>query len=322
MLNVAILCGGDSSEYDISLKSAQTVLENLPDNKYNGFLVICRQQSWKVNNRYEIDKSDFSFTGENGEKIQFDFAYITIHGTPGEDGKMQGYLDMLQIPYNTPSQWASTITFNKWTTTTLLRELGIHTAQSELFFKHQPIDYNHIEKTIGFPCFVKPNAAGSSFGISKVNTIHELPEAINKAFTESNEILIEQMMNGREVTCGCFFDGNTLHTLPVTEIISNNDFFDYDAKYHGKSQEVTPADLPDEITGKVQETTRIIYQKLNLKGIIRIDYILQNNEPWVIEINTTPGLSAQSIVPQQVRSYGMSLPDFFDRIIQSNLPKK
>ncbi len=321
MLNVAILCGGDSSEYDISLKSAQTVLDNLPGDKYNGFLVICRQQSWKVNNRYEIDKSNFSFTGENGEKIQFDFAYITIHGTPGEDGKMQGYFDMLQIPYNTPSQWASTITFNKWTTTTLLRELGIHTAPSKLFFKHQPVDVKLIEQTIGFPCFVKPNAAGSSFGISKVNSPNELPGAIDKAFTESNQILIEQMMNGREVTCGCFSDGNTLHVLPVTEIISNNDFFDYDAKYHGKSQEVTPADLPVEITEKVQETTRIIYRKLNLKGIIRIDYILQNNEPWVIEINTTPGLSAQSIVPQQVRSYGMSLPDFFDRIIQSNLPK-
>ncbi|HCQ28703.1 MAG TPA: D-alanine--D-alanine ligase [Flavobacteriales bacterium] len=319
MLNVAILCGGDSSEYEISLKSAQTVLDNLPKEKYNAFLVVCKTGSWKVNEQFEIDKTDFSFTDDTGKKTKFDFAYITIHGTPGEDGKMQGYLDMLNIPYNTPSQWASTVTFNKWTTTTLLKSIGIKAAKSILLHKNQSFDYQHIEKEIGFPCFVKPNAAGSSFGVSKVNSLQDLPDAISKAFAESNEVLVESFMKGREVTCGCFSDGKKIHTLPVTEIISDNDFFDYDAKYHGKSKEVTPADIPQDIFSSVQETTKFIYQALNLKGVIRIDYILQNNEPWVIEINTTPGLSAQSIIPQQVKAYGMNLSDFFDSIINVNL---
>jgi D-alanine-D-alanine ligase len=321
MLNVAILCGGDSSEYEISLKSAQTVYNNLPKDKYNAFLVVCKNASWKVNNNFEIDKTDFSFTDNSGNKIKFDFAYITIHGTPGEDGKMQGYFDMLNIPYNTPSQWASTVTFNKWTTTTLLKALGIKAAKSLLYYKNQSVDYTYIEKEIGIPCFVKPNAAGSSYGVSKVNSITDLPQAIANAFKESNEVMIEAFMQGREVTCGCFSDGNKIHALPVTEIISDNDFFDFDAKYNGKSKEITPAEIPAEIFNKVQETTKFIYRALNLKGVIRIDYILQNNEPWVIEINTTPGLSPQSIIPQQVRVYNLQLDHFFDTIIQANLPK-
>jgi D-alanine-D-alanine ligase len=319
MLNVAILCGGDSSEYEISLKSAQTVYNNLPKDKYNAFLVVCKNASWKVNNNFEIDKTDFSFTNNSGNKIKFDFAYITIHGTPGEDGKMQGYFDMLNIPYNTPSQWASTVTFNKWTTTTLLKALGIKAAKSLLYYKNQSVDYTYIEKEIGIPCFVKPNAAGSSYGVSKVNSITDLPQAIANAFKESNEVMIEAFMQGREVTCGCFSDGNKIHALPVTEIISDNDFFDFDAKYNGKSKEITPAEIPAEIFNKVQETTKFIYRALNLKGVIRIDYILQNNEPWVIEINTTPGLSPQSIIPQQVKAYRMNLSDFFDIIIKANL---
>ncbi len=301
--NIAIIAGGYSSELEVSLKSVETIYGNLPEDKYNSYVIIINSEGWNV--RYNeallpINKNDFSFVLD-GNKINFDCVYLTIHGTPGEDGKLQGYFDMLGIPFNSASQKASSLTFDKWLCNQVLQNNGVKTSKSILINDRAALfNTKEIVAELGLPCFVKPNDGGSSFGISKVKEEIQLIPAINKAFAEGNEVMIESFLDGKEVTCACYKIDNKLFTLPLIEIVSDNEFFDYEAKYEGKSQEICPARVSDEIKTTVQELTKNIYSLLGLKGIIRVDYMLVNDEPFVIEVNTAPGMSGASLVPQMV----------------------
>jgi D-alanine-D-alanine ligase len=309
---IAIAAGGDSSEYSISMKSALVVQQHLQAN-FDTYLIEIKGANWRYmdqNQSYEIDKNDFSLF-MNGESIRFDLVFIAIHGTPGEDGKLQGYLDMLKIPYTSSNLLASAVSFNKGVTNDYLKSHGICVAKSVQLFQGIPYIIEDIVAQLGLPCFVKPNQSGSSFGVQKVKKIEDLPQAIESAFEIDKQVLIESFVQGREVTCGVNNFNGTLTAMPITEIISENEFFDFSAKYEGKSQEITPADLPEESTKKVQELAKKVFQLLGLNGVARVDFIIQNNEPHLIEANTVPGLSAESIIPQQARAMGYSLTDFF-----------
>lgn len=319
---VGVIAGGYSSEYEVSLNSADTLLTNIP-NTYIKYLVIITKEKWVVsidNEEYPIDKNDFSFTYQN-KKITFDFAYITIHGTPGEDGKLQGYFDMLDIPYSTCSQKASALTFNKWATNKVLKEHGISCANSIILRQHNSVvNTKHIVDELGLPLFVKPNDGGSSFGISKVKEESNIQDAIKNAFKEGKEVVLESNINGTEVTCGAYISKGTVYTLPLTEIVSHNDYFDFEAKYKGLSDEITPARISKELTNKIQELTINIYHLLGLSGIIRIDYMLDDITPYVIEVNTTPGMSKASLIPQQVAYQdNIDLPSLLNQCIQDKL---
>tara|TARA_B110000977_G_scaffold84892_1_gene113347 strand:- start:788 stop:1768 length:981 start_codon:yes stop_codon:yes gene_type:complete len=321
--NIAIIAGGYSNELEISLKSVETIYEHLPKDKYNSFVVIINAEGWNVRLNealLPINKNDFSFV-KDGKKINFDCVYPTIHGTPGEDGKLQGYFDMLGIPYNSSSQKSSALTFDKWLCNQVLQNNGINCSQSILLNdRSEMFDTRKIVSELGLPCFVKPNDGGSSFGISKVKKTIQLIPAINKAFTEGNGVMIESFLDGKEVTCACYRAGDKLYDLPLIEIVSENEFFDYEAKYEGLSQEICPARIEDSVRDEVQELTRKIYQLLDLKGLIRIDYILVNNKPFVIEINTAPGMTAESLVPKMVKEQeNLDLSILFDKLIQEAL---
>ena len=318
--NIAIIAGGYSSELEVSLKSVETVYANLSETKYNSYVVIINSQGWNVRVKealLPINKNDFSFVLD-GTKINFDCVYLTIHGTPGEDGKLQGYLDMLNIPYNSSNSKSSSVTFDKWLCNQVLANNGIKVSKSILINDRAGLfNTKEIAKEIGMPCFVKPNDGGSSFGISKVKEEMQLIPAINRAFTQGNEVMIESFMDGKEVTCACYKIGNELHTLPLVEIISENEFFDYEAKYEGLSQEICPAGVSDKIKDSVQSITKKIYTLLGLKGIVRVDYILVNNEPLVIEVNTAPGMSAASLVPLMVsKQENLELESLFGNILE------
>ena len=303
--NIAIVTGGFSSEIEISLESVKTIYENIPINKYNKFIVIIDAEGWRVKidkDFYEIDKNDFSFK-INNTKITFDCAYITIHGTPGEDGKLQGYFDMINMPYTTCKQTASSLTFNKWACNQVLLNVGFDCSKSLILSdKNESFNSSEIIKEVGLPRFVKPNDGGSSFGISKVKRESELISAINKAFSEGNEVMIEAFLDGTEVTCGCYKRNGKIYALPLCEIVSETEFFDFEAKYNGLSQEIVPARISDEMTQKVQDISKRIYKLLDLKGITRTDFIIQNGVPYIIEVNTTPGMSKESIVPKMVKA--------------------
>jgi D-alanine-D-alanine ligase len=318
---IAVIYGGDSSEWVISKKSAATVAKHLNKAKYEVYTVCIRNNEWWLeengNRKAQINREDFS-CAVNGSVLQFDYAFIEIHGTPGEDGKLQGYFDMIGMPYSTCNQLVSSITFNKSVCVSLLKQYGFRCAKSVLLKKGQAWNSSSVLKEITLPCFVKPNNGGSSFGISKVTQESQLEPAILKAFQEDTEIMVEEMMMGKEVTNGAFRHHGKVQVMPVTEIVSKNDFFDFQAKYEGASDEITPARLSDEITLAIQTTTNQIYEKLNLSGLIRIDYILQNDTPWVIEVNTTPGLSEESIIPQQAQVMGITLESLFDMVIQAS----
>ena len=317
---VAVIYGGDSEEWIISEKSAATVYKNLSTEKYAPFMVRIQHNEWSVEMDgrapIPIDRKDFSFIYEE-KKIRFEYAFIEIHGTPGEDGKLQGYFDMIGIPYSTCGQLAAAVTFNKSACIALLKHHGIPCSNSVLLRKHQPWNIQHVLSQISLPCFVKPNSGGSSFGISKVSEENKLTAAIEKAFQYDTEVMVEELMVGREVTNGIHMHQGKVIAMPITEIISNNDFFDFEAKYEGASKEITPADLSAELTNKVQEISTSIYEKLDLKGLVRIDYILVDNIPHVIEVNITPGLSAESLIPQQATAMQINLGTLFDRVIQS-----
>jgi len=315
---IAVIAGGDSSEIVISLKSAQVVYSHLDKSLYDCYLIKIVGKEWTTeigDKTYRVDKNDFSILTNDG-RIQFDCAFIAIHGTPGEDGKLQGYFDLLQIPYTTPSLLNTAVTFSKWYCNTLLKQLGIRCANSVLLRNGMSYDENAIGEKLGFPCFVKPNNAGSSFGISKVKQQSELEPAIQKAFGEDHEVLIESAMVGREVTCGVLNYKGKVMALPITEIVSQNEFFDFEAKYNGASQEITPAQIDEAITTEVQKTVVEIYQQFNMTGVIRIDFILQEAGPSVIEINTVPGLTEGSLIPQQAIAAGISLEDLFGNAIE------
>lgn len=324
-LNVAVIAGGDSSEYVVSVKSGANVYKAIDTEKYNPWLVQIRGSEWIVleNNEKiaDIDKADFSFI-LNGQKIPFAFAYITIHGTPGEDGILQGYFDLLKIPYSSCDVHSSSLTFNKWFCNNYLRSFGVKMARSVKLTKGDKIDSRKISETLGLPVFVKPNAGGSSFGITKVKSDSELEEAVKKAWMESDEALVEQFIDGKEFTCGLVkIDGKKI-VFPVTEVLPKNEFFDFEAKYTpGAAEEITPARLPKELFEKCQQISAEVYDLCQCDGIVRVDFILKENEFYFLEANTTPGMTATSFIPQQIAAMGLTLKEIITRLIDSKLGK-
>ncbi|MAW21708.1 MAG: D-alanine--D-alanine ligase [Flavobacteriales bacterium] len=310
MENIAILTGGDSAEYNISLLSANTVLKHLNKAKYNGFIVHLKNGRYTVDSK-EINTRNFSFKKEN-QNIIIDKVFIALHGPPAENGLIQNYLDSIKIPYTACNADISALTFDKYNCNRKLRSLGFNSAESVLISKENTLNNKEILESIRLPCFIKPNGAGSSHGISKVVNREELEAAIDRAYKHDNKVIIEDFIKGIEVSCGVYFDGLNIKALPITEIISENDFFDYEAKYEGKSEEITPARISRKITNKIQKTTIDIYKKMFLSGICRIDYIIQNEQVFIIEINTIPGLSEESILPKQLKAANINLSEVFD----------
>ena len=324
---IAIVAGGDSSEHDVSLRSAEGIVSFMDAEKYNCYVVEVTTGNWTVfynKEKCHVDRSDFSFTASDGHHT-FDFAYITIHGTPGENGILQGYFDLLGMPYSTSDVLVEALTFNKFALNNFLRAYPqLHVSDSVLVRKGDdvtPETEQQLAERLGIPCFVKPNAGGSSFGVTKVKFADALRAAIEKAMVESDEVMIEKMMSGTEITCGCYkrLDG-TLYTFPITEVVTSQEFFDYDAKYNGKVSEITPARIAPETAARVSEMTKFIYHTLGCYGIIRIDYILSgekgNEQINLLEINTTPGMTATSFIPQQVRAAGLDIKDVLSEIIE------
>lgn len=324
MKKVAIIMGGYSSEYQISLKSGNVVYQFLDQNLYKGYRIHILKDKWVYvdvqDNEFPIDRNDFSTT-VNGEKITFDVVFNAIHGTPGEDGLMQAYFELLGIPQSSCDYYQAALTFNKRDLLSVLKPYGIKTATSYYLNQGDEIDEEAILKTVGLPCFVKPNKSGSSFGISKVKTKDELAYAIVNAYKEDNEIIIESFLDGTEVSVGVINYKGNITVLPVTEIVSENDFFDYEAKYLGKSQEITPARISPEMTEKVSAVAKKAYEVLKMSGFSRSEFIIVNGEPHMLEMNTIPGLTTESLIPQQAKEAGISLTDLFTNALELALNK-
>lgn len=325
--NIAIVCGGDSSEHDVSMRSAQGLYSFFDKERYNIYVVDVKGQDWHVDlqngDTAKIDKNDFSFKMD-GKTVTFDYAYITIHGTPGENGLMQGYFELLHIPYSTSGVLVEAMTFDKYVLNNYLRGFGVNVAESVLLRRGEEEKYSdeEIEKRIGMPCFVKPAADGSSFGVSKVKNADQLAPALRVAFMESDEVMVESFMKGTEISIGCYKTRDKTVVFPATEVVTSNEFFDYDAKYNGQVQEITPARLSPETTKRVEEETSRIYDILHCNGIIRIDYIISkdadgNDKINMLEINTTPGMTATSFIPQQVRAAGLDIKDVLTDIVEN-----
>ena len=323
--NIALVTGGFSGEAVISYKSANTIDKNLDREKFNVYKIDINTQGWFFDqgdgNKIEINKNDFTLQVSN-TLIKFDAVFIGMHGTPGEDGKLQGYFDTLNIPYTSCDAATSAITFNKRYTVAVASMAGIHVAKSFHLFKHTPIQTQIISDGLSFPVFVKPNNGGSSIGMSKVYRPEELDAAIEKAFREDDQVLVESMINGREFTVGVFKTRGNIVVLPITEVISGKDFFDYEAKYEGASTEVTPAQVEEVSADKIRDAARKIYAVFNCRGVVRIDFILQEGtgHPHMLEINTIPGQSEASIVPQQVKAMGWSLKEFYTKLVEECFP--
>ena len=317
---IAIVAGGDSSELVVSLRSAQGIYSFIDKDRYNLYIVEMEGKRWEVvlpdGSKTPIDRNDFSFV-ENGEKKNFDFAYITIHGTPGENGILQGYFELIGMPYSSCNVLVSAITFNKFTCNQYLKGFGIRVSESLILRKDFEILDEEVINKVGLPCFIKPNAGGSSFGVTKVKTKEDIQPAIEKAFKESDEVMIEAFMKGTEITCGCYKTKDKEVVFPITEVVTGNEFFDYDAKYNGQVEEITPARIPEETAERVRLLTSAIYDILGCSGIIRIDYIITEGEKVnLLEINTTPGMTATSFIPQQVRAAGLDIKDVMTDIIE------
>jgi len=319
MRTVAIVAGGDSSEYEISVKSATEVAKLLSP-KYSTYIIMIRGTNWFWEDRkgryHNIDKNDFTLRTDE-QRISFDAVFIAIHGTPGENGLLQGYFDMMKIPYSSCSAFCSAITFNKQACKLYLKEYGIPMANNVILRKENKPDLSSIISKTGLPCFVKPNDSGSSFGVTKVKTKEELPAAIETALKESEEVMIEAFMDGREVACGVVKVKGKAIVLPVTEIISKNEFFDYEAKYTpGKSDEITPADLPANTTNQIQDLSSNIYDLLGCKGIVRVDFIIVGEKPFFLEINSIPGMTEESLIPKQAQAAGIDLAELYSMVIE------
>lgn len=323
-LKIALLAGGNSSEREIALNSAQQIAAALDSAKYDVKVIDLhhRNMTYTDDNgdKWEVDKNDFSLTVA-GVRTEFEYALIIIHGTPGEDGKLQGYLDMMGIPYSSCSQVSSTITFDKISTKRAVAGRGINLAREVLVSRGESVDSKAVVEKLGLPLFVKPNASGSSFGVTKVTTAEQIPAAVEAAFKESDEVLIEECIVGREMGCGVVVTADREILLPITEIVSKRDFFDYEAKYtEGLSDEITPAPISDEIKQKLNRMTLEAYRACRCSGIVRIDFIVtEAGEPYLIEINSIPGMSSGSIVPKQVREAGMTLGELYDIVIADSL---
>lgn len=317
--NIAIIMGGYSSEVNISLKSGNVVYNHLNKNRYNAYRVHILKEKWVAlgndDKEYVINKNDFSFS-KKGKTVLFDVVFNAIHGNPGENGMILSYLELLNIPHTSAPFYQMALTFNKRDTLSVVKEYGIKTAISVYLNKGDEIDADQIIAKVGLPCFIKPNNAGSSYGISKAYNEKEVIQGIENAYKEDNAILIESFLEGTEVSVGVVeFKGEVI-VLPVTEIVSENDFFDYEAKYQGKSQEITPARLNSSQKEKVEVEAKKVYKALNMSGFSRSEFIFVDNEPHFLEINTVPGLTEESILPQQAKESGISLEELFDNAIQ------
>ena len=321
--NIAIVCGGDSSEHDVSLRSAQGLYSFFDKERYNVYIVDIKGQDWHVNlpngMTAKIDRNDFSFV-ENGKATLFDYAYITIHGTPGENGILQGYFDLVDIPYSTSGVLVEAMTFDKFVLNQYLRGYGVAVADSLLIRRgyEDLVSDDEIEQRIGMPCFVKPSTDGSSFGVSKVKNKDQLAPALRKAMLESDEVMVEQYLEGTEITIGCYKTSEKEVLLPITEVVTKNEFFDYDAKYNGQVEEITPARISEDWARRVREITSHIYDILHCNGIIRIDYIIsKDGKISMLEVNTTPGMTPTSFIPQQVKAAGLEMKDVLTDIVEN-----
>jgi D-alanine-D-alanine ligase len=319
MKTIAIVAGGDSSEFEVSVKSANEVSKILSSG-YIVYIIMIRGTNWYWEDQkgryHNIDKNDFSLIADD-YRITFAAVFIAIHGTPGENGLLQGYFDMMGIPYSSCGAFCSALTFNKQACKLFLKEYGIPMAEAILIRKGDRLDQAGIIRQTGLPCFVKPNDSGSSFGVTKVKSSEELMPAIETAFKESNEVMIEAFMDGREVACGVVKTKNKSIVLPVTEIISKNEFFDYEAKYTpGKSAEVTPADMPAIVTDEIQRLSSHIYDVLGCKGIVRVDFIIIGQKPYFLEINTVPGMTEESLIPKQAEAAGIPLKELYSIVVE------
>lgn len=325
--NIAIVCGGDSSEYDVSMNSAQGLYSFFDKERYNVYIVDVEGQNWHVNfedgTTAPIDRNDFSFV-KDGKAVVFDYAYITIHGTPGENGLMQGYFELVKVPYSTSGVLVEAMTFDKYVLNNYLKGYGVNVANSLLLRRGEENKYSdeEIERLIGMPCFVKPAADGSSFGVSKVKNTDQLAPALRVAFMESNEVMIESFLDGTEISIGCYKTKKKSVVFPATEVVTSNEFFDYNAKYNGEVKEITPARLSPDTAARVAEETSRIYDILRCNGIIRVDYIITKDENGndkinMLEVNTTPGMTATSFIPQQVRAAGLDIKDVLTDIVEN-----
>ncbi len=324
---IAIVAGGDSSEHDVSLRSADGIYSFIDKETYLPYIIEISGTKWEAiledGSRATVDKNDFSFE-DNGKKVKPDYAYITIHGTPGENGILQGYFDLLRLPYSTSDVLVEALTFNKFVLNNYLRSLGVRVADSMLIRRSQAqtVSDDEIVEKIGLPCFVKPADDGSSFGVSKVKTKEELRPALQKAFGEDNDVMVEAFMKGTEITCGCYKTKAGAHVFPITEVVTTQEFFDYDAKYNGKVDEITPARIAESTAERVSKLTSAIYDLLGCRGIIRIDYILTGEAGHetinMLEINTTPGMTATSFIPQQIRAAKMTPAQVLADIIEDS----
>ncbi len=330
---VAVVCGGDSSEHDVSLRSAQGIESFLDKEKFEVFIVEINGLTWEAHlpagKKVPVSREDFSFK-VGRRKVRPDFAYITIHGTPGENGILQGYFDLIHMPYSTSGVLVEALTFNKFTLNQYLKGFGVNVSESLVVRKGNEdlVTNNEIIEHIGLPCFVKPNAGGSSFGVSKVKTLDQLRPAIKLAMKESDEVMVEAFIPGTELTCGCYKVAGKEVVFPVTEVVTHNEFFDYDAKYNGEVDEITPARIPNDLRDRVQALTSAIYDILGCSGIIRVDYIVttQTDDEGkahvrinMLEINTTPGMTSTSFIPQQVRAAKLDIKDVLSDIIEDKL---
>ena len=322
---IAIVCGGDSSEHDVSMHSAQGLYSFFDKERYNIYIVDVKGIDWHVEledgTSAPIDKNDFSFI-ENGKHIEFDYAYITIHGAPGENGIMQGYFDWIHLPYSTSSVLVEALTFDKYVLNNYLRGFGVNVADSILLRRGEEYNEEEIEKRLGMPCFVKPAADGSSFGVSKVKNIDQLAPALRVAFMESDEVMIEGFLDGTEISQGVYKTKDKSIVFPATEVVTSNEFFDYNAKYNGQVQEITPARINPDTAKRVAAETSRIYDILHANGIIRIDYIISKDKEGndvinMLEINTTPGMTATSFIPQQVRAAGLDIKEVLSEIVEN-----
>ena len=320
--NIAIIMGGYSSEYQISLKSGQVVFETLDPLKYNAFRIHIFKDKWvyvdESNTEYPIDRNDFSINIDS-YKVTFDCVFNAIHGSPGEDGFMQAYLKLLNIPQTSCNMYQASLTFNKRDCLSVLKPYGIKTAASFYLNFGDKVNEDKIIEKVGLPCFVKANKAGSSFGVTKVHKKEDLQNAITIAFKEDDEIIIESFLDGTEVSVGVITYKGETKVLPITEIVSENDFFDYEAKYLGKSQEITPARLTKDQESKVNALAQKVYDVLKMTGFSRSEFIFNDGEPYLLEMNTVPGLTRESILPQQAAAAGISMSDLFDNAIEEAL---
>lgn len=325
--NIAIVCGGDSSEHDVSMNSANGLYSFFDKERYNVYIVDVEGQNWHVNfedgTTAPVDRNDFSFV-KDGKAVVFDYAYITIHGTPGENGLMQGYFELIGVPYSTSGVLVEAMTFDKYVLNRYLSGYGINVARSLLLRRGEENKYGEeeIERIIGMPCFVKPAADGSSFGVSKVKNADQLAPALRVAFMESNEVMIESFLDGTEISIGCYKTKDKSVVFPATEVVTANEFFDYNAKYNGEVQEITPARISPDTAARVAEETSRIYDILRCNGIIRVDYIITKDEHGndkinMLEVNTTPGMTATSFIPQQVRAAGLDIKDVLTDIVEN-----